>query len=84
VGKAQASHKMSRISFLGLMDSLEGTTHQLRWKPSGTEWGNYYVASASDYTPSAFEHKKQVVSKFLERIQPTGDWDLGANKGEYS
>jgi hypothetical protein len=84
VGKAQSSRKMSRISFLGLMDSLESTTRKLRWKPSGTEWGDYYVAYASQYSPSSFEHKKQVVSQFLERIQPTSAWDLGANTGEFS
>jgi hypothetical protein len=84
VAKAQGTRKMSRISFLGLMDSLEGTTRKLSWKPSGTEWGDYYVASASHYTPSAFEHKKQVVNQFLERIQPGSAWDLGANTGEFS
>jgi len=84
VGKAQTSRKMNRISFLGLIDSLESTIRKLRWKPSGTEWGDYYVASASHYTPSAFEHKKQVVSQFLEHIQPANAWDLGANTGEFS
>jgi hypothetical protein len=84
IAKAGATRKMSRISFLGLMDSLEGTTRKLSWKPSGTEWGDYYVASASHYTPSAFEHKKQVVTRFLEHIQPASVWDLGANTGEFS
>ena len=84
VEKAQVSRKISRISFLGLMDSLESTTRKLKWKPSGTEWGDYYVASCSHYSPSAFEHKKQVISQFLERIQPASIWDLGANTGEFS
>lgn len=84
VVKTQTTRKMSKISFMGLIDSLEGTTRKLSWKPSGTEWGDYYVASSSHYSPVAFEHKKLVVSQFLERIQPSTAWDLGANTGEFS
>ena len=83
VVKEQTTRKMSKLQFMGLMDSLESTTRKLSWKPSGTEWGDYYTASSSHYSASAFEYKKQVVSKFLERIQPTTTWDLGANTGEF-
>lgn len=84
VERGQTTRKLSKISFLGLMDSLESTTRKLSWKPLGTEWGDYYVASASHYSPASFQHKKQVVSQFLERIQPAIAWDLGANTGEFS
>jgi hypothetical protein len=82
--KVGATRKMSMVSFMGLMDSLESTTKKLSWMPSGTEWGDYYTASSSHYSASAFEHKKQVVSQFLERIHPAITWDLGANTGEFS
>ncbi len=82
--KAQTARKMSKLSFTGLMDNLEGTTRKLRWKPSGTEWGDYYTASSGHYSTTAFEHKKQLVSQFLEQLQPTTTWDLGANTGEFS
>src|SRR4030042_1775393 len=55
VVKPQTARKMSKLSFMGLMDSLESTTRKLSWKPSGTEWGDYYIASASHYSPSAFD-----------------------------
>lgn len=84
VSKEQTSRKMSKMQFMGLMDSLETTTRKLNWKPSGTEWGDYYTASSSHYSTCAFEHKKQLVSTFLERLQPTSTWDLGANTGEFS
>ncbi len=84
VTKEQTSRKMSKMQFMGLMDSLETSTRKLNWKPSGTEWGDYYTASSSHYSTSAFEHKKQLVSTFLERLQPTSTWDLGANTGEFS
>jgi ribosomal protein L11 methylase PrmA len=76
--------KMSRMAFLGLMDSLEGAVRKLTWKPAGTEWGDYYTASASHYTAAAFEAKRQVVQEYLQPIQPRQVWDLGANTGEFS
>jgi hypothetical protein len=84
VAKEQTTRKISKMQFMGLMDSLESTTRKLGWKPSGTEWGDYYTASSSHYSATAFEHKKQVVGNFLERIHPTTTWDLGANTGEFS
>jgi hypothetical protein len=81
---SQTSRKMNKLSFMGLMDSLESTTQKLAWKPSGTEWGDYYQASSSHYSPTAFAHKKHIVTHFLEHIQPGLVWDLGANTGEFS
>jgi ribosomal protein L11 methylase PrmA len=82
--KPRMAGKMSRMAFLGLMDSLESAVRKLTWKPAGTEWGDYYTASASHYTAAAFETKRQVVQEYLERIQPRQVWDLGANTGEFS
>jgi SAM-dependent methyltransferase len=82
--KTQTTRKMSKLSFSGLMDSLESTTRKLVWKPAGTEWGDYYTSSTGHYKPAAFENKKQMVVNFLERIHPTTVWDLGANTGEFS
>lgn len=84
VAKEQTKRKISKLQFMGLMDSLETTTRKLSWKPSGTEWGDYYTASSGHYATSAFEHKKQVVLKFLELIHPLATWDLGGNTGEFS
>ena len=84
VDKTAVKRRMSRISFLGLVDSLASTVHKLQWKPAGTEWGDYYTASASHYTPAAFEQKRQVIQQFIERIAPRHVWDLGANTGEFS
>jgi hypothetical protein len=84
VVKAQTTRRMSKLSFMGLMDSLESTTRKLTWKPAGTEWGDYYQESIGHYTPAAFEHKKQLVGQLIERLQPATTWDLGANTGEFS
>jgi hypothetical protein len=78
----KASGAVSRISLLGLVDSLETGTRKLKWQPKGTEWGEYY--DSTNYTLQSFEHKKALVGKFLEQIQPTSVWDLGANTGVFS
>lgn len=82
VKRADVRRRMSRIAFLGLIDNLESAVRHLSWKPSGTEWAGYYTDT--NYTPPALEHKKQIVSNFLDRIQPKNVWDLGANTGLFS
>jgi hypothetical protein len=84
VSPTATNRRMSKTSFMGLMDSLESTTRKLSWKASGTEWGDYYPASSGHYSSVAFEHKKQLVGQYLERIHPLTVWDLGANIGEFS
>lgn len=82
--KPQPARKMSQMEFLGFIDSLRSVIRKLTWKPAGTEWGDYYDASAGHYSPAAFDAKHQVVQEYLARIQPTQVWDLGANTGEFS
>lgn len=75
-------HKMSRISFLGLIDSLESAVKRLKWQPRGTEWAEY--RKITNYSDEAFRHKKELVTDFLNKIRPKIVWDLGANTGEFS
>lgn len=77
-----ASGKVSRMAIMGLLDSLESAVNSLQWKPAGTEWAKYY--EITNYTDEAFEHKRQIVSEFVEKVQPLKVWDLGANTGEFS
>ncbi len=74
-------HVTSR-ALLGLIDSLESGVKQLRWKPSGTEWGGYY--GDMNYSPEAFADKKEAVADFLEAVRPRTVWDMGGNTGEFS
>ncbi len=73
---------MSAQAMTGLIDSLDATIRKLEWKSSGTEWGNYY--EITNYSDSAFEHKKQLVEAWTKRVNPRLVWDLGANNGEFS
>lgn len=78
----RSAHKMTRRSLLGLMDSLESAVRRLKWDAKGTEWANYYRDSS--YSPNALEHKRQLVSEFLDTVHPRTVWDLGANVGMFS
>jgi hypothetical protein len=73
---------MSKQALTGLIESLESTIKNLEWKPGGTEWGNYY--DITNYSDAAFEHKKQLVAEWTQRIGPAQVWDLGANNGVFS
>jgi hypothetical protein len=76
------SRSMSLLSLLGLVDNLERTIKKLRWKPQGTEWIKYL--DDMNYSAAAGDHKEKVVSTFLDRIEASLLWDLGANVGVFS
>ncbi|MBI5952731.1 MAG: class I SAM-dependent methyltransferase [Chloroflexi bacterium] len=73
---------MSKQALTGLIESLEATVRKLAWKPAGTEWGDYY--DNTNYTDSAFEHKRQLVKEWSEEKKPALVWDLGGNTGVFS
>lgn len=75
-------HRMSRYAFLGILNSLESAVKKLKWQPRGTEWADYY--QDTNYSSQAFEHKKTIVSGFLDRVKTATVWDLGANVGIFS
>ncbi len=83
IGKEKIKKRVSRTSFLGLIDNLESCIKKLTWHPKGTEWADYY-ASDSSYTSDAIDHKRQLVNDFLDEINPKTVWDLGANTGLFS
>ncbi len=82
VKQERVKRRMSKDAFIGLIESLEGAVRKLSWKPAGTEWGNYY--NITNYSETAFIHKKEIVTGWLDKIMPASVWDLGANNGEFS
>ncbi len=83
VRKEMLKKRVSLTSFLGLIDSLESCIKKLKWCPRGTEWDDYYVSN-NNYILEAINHKRQLVSDFLDKISPKTVWDLGANTGLFS
>ena len=82
VRREEVQGKVSQQSLAGLLDSLRNTVKGLVVRTSGTEWADYY--QDTNYSEAAFEQKKAIVSRFIERVKPAGVWDLGANTGEFS
>ncbi len=76
------SHEVSKHALLGLLDNLTTTTEKLQWQPNGTEWKEYY--QDTNYSRDAFEHKKEIVARFLVLAHPKTVWDMGANNGLFS
>lgn len=93
-GKSQKKHesdaqtpktggrKVSRLGFMGIIQSLEKAVKKLEWTPEGTEWGDYY--NDTNYSSAAATHKEEIVSRFINDIKPGAVWDLGANDGRFS
>lgn len=75
-------HKISRLSFMGLIDNLESATRKMDWKAKGTEWADYY--EDTNYSIDAINHKKKIVADFLDKTNPGIVWDIGANDGLFS
>ncbi len=73
---------VSKRALTNLITALESAIRKLDWKPHGTEWADY--DQGDSYTEASNEHKKSVVSDYLDALAPREVWDLGANVGEFS
>ncbi len=73
---------LSTDAQVNMIRALEGTVKKLDWTPKGTEWADYYAGDS--YEDESLEHKKALVAKYLDSIEPGVVWDLGANTGVYS
>ncbi|NLF22100.1 MAG: SAM-dependent methyltransferase [Lentisphaerae bacterium] len=79
--KAAAS-RVSPLQLQAILDSLRNTIGKLRWKPTGTEWGDYYTFT--NYSDAAFAAKRSVVEAMIRTVAPASAWDLGANNGAFT
>lgn len=73
---------ISALQRHALLDSLQSSIQKLKLKQAKTQWGDYY--SFTNYQSSAFTHKKNLLSAFLESIKPQTVLDLGGNDGTLS
>ncbi len=77
-----SARKMSRNSLLGLIDNLERAIEKLTWTADSEVWADYY--DHTNYSTESFEDKKEIVTEYLARINPSNVWDLGGNVGLFS
>ena len=73
---------MSPTRQAALLDSLTRVVQGLVWKPVGTEWAEYGVASS--YDDASADRKDAIVAELLKAAAPSVVWDVGANAGRYS
>ncbi len=74
--------KLNQSSLLGIIESLESAVGKLKVNPGVSDWAGYYQGDS--YTEKAFRHKKEIVTAYLNRLEPSSVWDLGANTGVFS
>jgi hypothetical protein len=82
VAKPAAKGALTRRGLEGFIDNLRTLVSRLNWKPRGTEWGDYYTDT--NYEPESLKAKEDIVTEWLEKIQPKRVADLGANTGRFS
>lgn len=81
-GERNHAGKVSKLGLQGVLHGLRQLIASLSWRPTGTEWGDYY--DATNYSSEAFGEKERLVTDFLHAIAPKRVWDLGANTGVFS
>jgi len=82
ISREEVRGKINQKALVGLLDSLRNTVKGLSLREEGTEWANYY--EETNYSKTAFEEKKTIVSEFIAQVDPDQVWDLGANTGAFS
>ncbi len=83
-GKIELSSRrnVATHDHLALIDSLESCIRHLQVRRKKSVWVEYYRDIS--YSPDAMNHKKEIVSMFLDHICPRKVWDIGANTGLFS
>jgi hypothetical protein len=76
------TRKVSKYALTALIGNLESAITNMLWRPTATEWSNYY--EDTNYTPAAMTHKKKLVEAYINESNPRTVWDLGANTGVFS
>lgn len=77
-----SSRTFSKFKLRALLESLEGLIKSLKFPTSQTQWQDYY--DDNNYTPQAFNAKKEMVLGMINSTQPQTVWDVGANQGVFS
>ena len=82
-GEQTTRRRFTLQAFRGLIESLESAVRRLDWAPERSVWTDYYGEELG-YSEEAFEHKKELVRKFVEEVAPETVFDLGGNVGVFA
>ena len=64
----KSSSSMSKNSLIALIENLEKSIKKLSWKPSGTDWLDYY--QGTNYTDKSFLEKQQIIKNYYLTFNP--------------
>lgn len=82
-GEAKVKNaKMGLFELEALIDSLISTVKALKFPKIFTQWGNYY--KNTNYSEESFKEKKEIISHFINKVEPKSLCDLGSNRGDMS
>lgn len=73
---------ISKFQTLSLIDNLESFIKKLEMKNYKTEWAMYY--DFTNYSDDSFEHKKVIISDFIDKLNIKSLWDIGSNTGIFT
>lgn len=82
IDRKEVSAGFSRRAMMGLIDGLMNAVNGLKLNLRSTEWSHYY--EQTNYSESALDHKKSLVSELVREAGSGQVWDLGANTGLFS
>ncbi len=74
--------KINKQAQINLVQSLLNCVKKLELKNFKTEWNEYY--NFTNYEKESFEHKKEIVTSYKDKINPENVWDFGANTGIFT
>jgi hypothetical protein len=78
----EIQRNVPKFSLLAIIDSLETSIRKLKLSTKKTEWADYY--ENTNYTIRAMEHKKSIVSEYLDTTKSKTLVDMGSNTGDFS
>lgn len=80
--KKKLEVKINLQSQINLVKNLINCVKNIKLKNFHTEWDDYY--NFTNYEKESFEHKKEILCKYKNEIEPCNVWDFGANTGLFS
>ena len=78
----EANIKMPKEHLLALLDDLESLIERMTLKTKRSTWSHYYQDNS--YSKIAASSKEEIVTQFVDEINPYSVWDIGANNGYFS
>lgn len=74
--------RLDKRALINICDSLRSAIEGLTWDHGHTTWTHYYEGDS--YEKEGMIDKHEIVSEFIDIVDPGCIWDMGANTGTFS